>query len=362
MLFNNPPKSTETINIFHVLVASFLAIYTSTYAANTTTYSKTNIFKTVYLHIGSPKTGTSSIQSFASLNHNALLKHNVFYPLSGRELGRIRYKNVFANGFPFYEDNRKNIEKILKNFDESKCTNILISEEMFFGGNLISICNFFASSKYELKIIVYLRHAIEYLASFYSVVFDNSEQKELELFIKSNIQSYLDSLNMLKTLPGIIGKNNVIVKTFEEERWLNGLLIDDFFSIFNVKISEYFQKIKKTNVSFSREKIEKFRYLHKRLYNKADYDKIMAIVPPDKEKQKVIDSLPDKLIKEISEIAYPIECQIAKIFLGRDELFTTRYPKIYGTNGTKRNTYYGLDDNIKEELNFIIKKLEEIEL
>jgi hypothetical protein len=74
-------------------------------------------------------------------------------------------------------------------------------------------------------------------------------------------------------------------------------------------------------------------------------------IPADKNGQKLIDSISDHLIKEISDSCYLTECGIARYFLGRDELFVNRYPKVYGT---KRKNYTNLDSDTKDKLRFLM--------
>ena len=58
------------------------------------------------------------------------------------------------------------------------------------------------------------------------------------------------------------------------------------------------------------------------------------------------------MIKEITDKYYPAECKIAKNFLVRDELFLTKYPKIYQT---KRPRYHlNITSREIKELNSVI--------
>ncbi len=351
------------------------------YAVEDTIGIDNNNKKTIYIHIGSPKTGSTSIQAFATLNHNTLLKHDVFYPIVGRHfagpLGQI-----FVNGYILLKmlpaiknnagsitnDDKTIIEELLKEFDKSECSNMLISEEALFdeyNGGLFSICDFFDSSKYELKVIVYLRNICEYAAGLWkedikaglweqSMEINLNSTLDLESSIRLRVNKYLQSLNMLKSLSNKIGKDNIIIRTFERERWVNKDLLDDFLNIVNIKNSDQFQKIEgNINSAMSRETVEKFRYMNKYLNMVIEpgFD-IEKKIPRDKTNQKVIDSVPDALIKEISDMCYPIECGIAKFFLERDELFASKYPKIYGT---KRNVYNGLDIDTKKELRVLVR-------
>ncbi|CAM2804085.1 hypothetical protein [Helicobacter burdigaliensis] len=43
---------------------------------------------TAYVHIGTPKTGTTTIQKFLELNYNNLLDNNYLFPLTARNCGQ----------------------------------------------------------------------------------------------------------------------------------------------------------------------------------------------------------------------------------------------------------------------------------
>ena len=52
--------------------------------------------KTLYIHIGTPKTGTTSIQNFCGLNREKLKEQGVLYPIMNYHYER---KSVNRNGY-----------------------------------------------------------------------------------------------------------------------------------------------------------------------------------------------------------------------------------------------------------------------
>lgn len=81
--------------------------------------------KTIYLHIGIGKTGTSSIQKFLYLNRDKLLDDNTLYPLSGIQnyahfkLAELGQESFSEETLSLYNDLleeikfQKNINKII---------------------------------------------------------------------------------------------------------------------------------------------------------------------------------------------------------------------------------------------------------
>lgn len=336
--------------------------------------------KTIYIHIGSPKTGSTAIQSFFSLNQDVLLKHNIFYPLVGRSLSGP-FGQVFINGYIFIRRlivangsmkiiahiNSLSLYKLFNDFDDSGCSCMLISEEAFFfgsDGELARIIDSIDKVKYDIKILVYLKNICEYATGLWKedvksgiweqdVEFNPDSTADLEASVRLKVSCYLNSLAMLKSLGEKIGRNKIIVRTFEKDRWKNKDFIDDFLSLLGIDRTDTFKKIEgNVNAGVSREMVEKFRYMNRYLGIRIEpWFKLHQKIPSDKISQKLVDSMPDNLIKEITDICYPAEQEIAKLFLGRDELFIHKYHKIYGV---QRNKFEDLDQETKAELNFLI--------
>ena len=342
--------------------------------------------KTVYIHIGSPKTGTSSIQGFLTKNHDLLLKQGLFYPLFGRKVldnrsNSLPKKSFFDSGFHLeyfidfdqvesvnfangnvltnasYSYSKKNLEKITKKFAKYKASSMILSEEILFhqlGRNFSEHPSLsLLASKFEVKIIVYLKKSVEYLATLWQESIKDHSDISLELYLEEF--PYLLHLKVIDDLATKVGKENIIIRCFEKEDWLNGNLIHDFLSIFNIKCFSQFNYLKrKINASFTRERLEKFRYINRYLdimiaINEED---IYRKLPEVEHGHKIIDSLSDEIIKKVSDKYYPYECMIAQKFLGRDQLFAEKYPEIYGT---KREVYLNkFSEETKRDLQFVI--------
>lgn len=332
--------------------------------------------KTVYIHIGSPKTGTTSIQQFLTVNAKILLEEGLFYPIVGRKYTKNDLLHIYNDNSNLTNtDSKKNsiaicmngglltrsgynesdIKKLLKEFSASKADSILFSEEILFIEN-DNICNrsnlFKYLSKYEVKVIVYLKRSVEYLCGLWQEELRNKSTIALENYLQ--VYPYAKYLNIVYDLSNKIGKENIIVKSFEKEQWVNNSLIDDFLSIFKIKNSNKFQKLTNINIGFSREKNEMARYINKYLDISIENNEfeINQKIPDGKNNQKIIDSLPDEIIKKISDKYYPDECKIAKDFLNKEELFLNKYPEIYKSKREKYKNEIAQEN--KGELQFII--------
>lgn len=216
--------------------------------------------KTLYLHIGTPKTGTSAIQNFCVKNRDTLEKQGLYYPDFGFRFtsshanrnGAFYINNIFDDqkNRMYEEENkvrREGMEKLQKAFEDHDT--ILLSDEGFWNHEkmdadgwkeLLEQCN---EMGVQLKPIVYLRRQDEVIQSYWS-------QKVKEINLKSSLSNYIDSgkytkfnldyYSKLQEITSVIGKENIIVKVYEKGQYQgkNGTLISDFFSIFDLDISK----------------------------------------------------------------------------------------------------------------------------
>ena len=316
--------------------------------------------KTIYIHIGTHKTGTTSIQRFLTQNNTILAQKGVFYPIAGRlySEGDVRTHNIknavtAINGQLLCDIELfkgewlcdiKLFKKQLDIFSKSECSTMLLSEENLF--SYLNSEHLFLKidelwqllSNYEVKIIVYFRKSTEYITGLWKEDVKLRNAKSLENHLESS--NYAESLKAVYNLLTRVELEDIIVRTFEPTRWLNHDLIDDFLSLINIENTDEFLPLRtRENETFSRDYCERISFVNQYLKAMAGTENIYGIneiIPKGDNPQTILESLPDEMIKEITDKYYPLECKIAKDFLSRDELFLTKYPKIYQT---KRPSY-----------------------
>ena len=140
--------------------------------------------KTVYIHAGSPKTGTTYLQNYFALNREYLKQNNIIYPefefkshifynqtiplnVLFRPDPPLWYKRALA--IHDYSDFRYRVKRILHNLLTSNPNcNFLFSDEFLFGMTLKQhnfLINFFKKYNIEVKICVYIRDPSSLLIS-----------------------------------------------------------------------------------------------------------------------------------------------------------------------------------------------------
>jgi hypothetical protein len=199
--------------------------------SNQLTENKTSI-KTVYVHIGMSKTGSTAIQKNLKNNYEILKKNGILYPINARLNGdnhNTLEKFIKYNNFP--EQAKLFLEEI-NNASESK---ILISSELFERMNenkWITLKNFL--KPHTIKIIIYLRPQDEAIISMYNeLVKKHACSISFSQYLKETPR--LDLLNyqsLLLPLEKIFGRENLIVKSYT-----NNNHIEDFY-----KTIEYIPK------------------------------------------------------------------------------------------------------------------------
>lgn len=129
----------------------------------------------LYIHMGWPKTGTTTIQHFLYVNRNRLLQHGFCYPSShviDESVFNYKYENhIFAarsfhgqwNKFMKLQDWRFYREKILEEMLAAQCPKNILSAEMFIYEHSDDIK--FWQDNFEVTGIYYLRNYFDWIAS-----------------------------------------------------------------------------------------------------------------------------------------------------------------------------------------------------
>ncbi|GAB5413730.1 MAG: hypothetical protein Cons2KO_13330 [Congregibacter sp.] len=221
----------------------------------------------LYLHVGSNKTATTSLQHCLSENTAVLAEASVLYPRAGQT--RIGAHHLLAGHLhskpPALFRPETNLDSYLDEIGaeiaatEQTIENprVVISSEMLFWFNrnntnaLEKLFSLFS----RIKVIVYLRRQDSYLPSFYSSLAKNGEcPPNFETFCA---RQNLDYLANLDAWAQFVGAENLIARPFAREHWLDGNVISDFFAQIECDISPMKIANRETqNQSLSAEVIE----------------------------------------------------------------------------------------------------------
>ncbi len=218
---------------------------------------------TLYLHIGTPKTGTTSLQNFLALNAEVLEKHGVCFPDFGFEYPG---KGVNRNGHflitTYYRDEEGNriLEKEQEDYERgmrllAECAGthdkIILSDEGLWMPAVRVRTDFWdvlkdslASLHIDLKIIVYLRRQDLFAQSHWAqkvkegACYDFQEYLETPTFLDYPLDYYA----YMRMLAERFGKESLIIRVFEKSQFRGEehTIYSDFLDIFGLKLSDGF--------------------------------------------------------------------------------------------------------------------------
>lgn len=208
--------------------------------------------KKIYLHIGQPKTGTSSIQVFLAKNAEKLKQHGYLYPelesLEDARKGEITSGNMgyisrtllpeLHGEFPPGSDYKVELKKLISSIEKVECDNVILSSEFLCvlpATSLFNLAN--ALKDYEVKIVIYLRAQEQFIQSVYAqrVKVHQEARSPLE-FIEYLIKHdpHIDYYTLIGRFGDIFGKDSLIIRIYEREQLINHDLVEDFLDAIGV--------------------------------------------------------------------------------------------------------------------------------
>lgn len=229
------------------------------------------IMKTLYLHIGTPKTGTTSIQSWIFKNQKALNKRSFYVPKSFQRYDKIGIRrnahflvgHLGSSSVPFTKKENAimydGLEYVVNFFEQYD--NIILSDENIWWSSSYDRTNLWdillenaKQNNYIIKIIVYLRRQDQFLISRYNqlVKVGRTSEKfnEYVINVQTTRSDLLDYGKRIDGLSALFGKENVIVRRFARDAFYQGDLIADFLQTMGLTYdSDFVAPAEESNVS-----------------------------------------------------------------------------------------------------------------
>jgi hypothetical protein len=185
-----------------------------------------------FIHIGTHRTGTTSLQTTLSVHAEALRNRNYLYPRCGRPSDAPHGHHNLAweiSGDDRFRKNIGGVEELLSEIDEAPEDVILSSED--FGcsphhpdhfGEFIERLQ---AHQFEVKLLIYFRNQIDYARSLYFTLFHFGFDRSFEDFLAEILAQgsyawrdwiwffcYRDFLQHLERIKGI----EVLVRSFDD--------------------------------------------------------------------------------------------------------------------------------------------------
>lgn len=302
--------------------------------------------KKAYIHIGTEKTGTTSLQNFFSSNRKKLLASGIYYPVVPGE--RNHFKLAIYSSPNRTVDLRKAHglydQNIFEEFEKTFLSRLneelkrnTFNSVLFSNEHLSSRCSTVEQIRkiksitdyleLDPHIIIYLRRQDELLVSSYSTMIKSGSTINFNLDLK--LPNY-DYYNMLNKWTTVFGKDKIKIRPYEKNQWHRNNIYFDFAELIGINLEKQFT-IPLTNKNSSLD-----RYQLKFL---ASFNKHLPVFVRDKPNTlrgnivKLLEnnSTTDKIrlskesILEILSRYKETNKLTARKFLGRDYLFTQEY-------------------------------------
>lgn len=212
--------------------------------------------KTLYVHIGTTKTGTTAVQSFCIDNQEVLNAKGYCYPLFP-----YRYKDVSERRNAHFliaeaADRqtgrfREGMDRILSLFE--KYQNIILSDEGIWSAVYEQrMCMWKAlkaeakAGGFRIKVIVYLRRQDTYLISGWNQMVKSGigtgAAKPWKDYVNDLV--YINKMNYathLKKIAAFWGEKNLIVRRFEPKYFYGGSVYSDFLQAVGLELTDEFR-------------------------------------------------------------------------------------------------------------------------
>lgn len=242
------------------------------------TSEKINAMKTIHIHIGNYKTGSTAIQQFIGFNRKRFLETGYYVPTSGFD-GSAHHELMWALRGESFAKRQKELYASL-NSELATCgyPDILISSEVFFNGLGAKAFRDAIDGDVKIRVIAYLRRQDHFLSAFYQQMikhwnFRKTERPSVAELMRGKAVAYIASL---ENWEAVAGEGNVVVRPYEMAQLPNGL-IHDFLQQLGRSASDYKElpADQRINETIHAELIEFLRYANAIEMNKNEHEALV---------------------------------------------------------------------------------------
>ncbi len=201
----------------------------------------------LFLHIGTPKTGTTFLQAFFARNADLLLEQGVLYPRVGRRseedahhLVPLAYEEDAADR-DVHGGRGEFVDRLAIEFRETKANRGILSTEAMFGMRDVSTLRKDLAA-FDVEVIVFLRRQDEYLESAYTeAIKDRRVNCTISEFVDMRISTGIcDYASVLDRWSAEIGDAKIHVMPYENAASLVSI-IDTVAPLIGFRFNEGFQ-------------------------------------------------------------------------------------------------------------------------
>ncbi len=201
---------------------------------------------TVFLHIGSTKTGTTSLQRFLASNRLLLRKHGYRYP---RFLGKESHQKlaVYAHELRQHEaalrlgvDSPETLQRFRNELEaevqerlSGDSDHLILSSEhcsaiLNSPLEIARLQSLLARIGADIKVIFYARQQAEFLVSEYSTNIVKGRTHSMTYPGKDNLERNFNYFAILSRWESVFGRDAIVARLFDKKTMAKGNVIHDF--------------------------------------------------------------------------------------------------------------------------------------
>lgn len=241
--------------------------------------------KTLYLHIGTPKTATTAIQSFCIENQEILNQKGYYYPQYPYEYPNVKNsRNAhFLIAFKHNKDKNRNYEESEQVWEEGftkiydwfeNHDHVILSDEAIWNFGYRDQSRVWRRLKEEsekggfvIKVIVYIRRQDEYLFSWWNQQIKEGMHPNSVLtwdkMVETKSYIQLDYEKMIENIAAFIQKENITVRLFDRNQFYGGSIYADFMNCIGLEYTdEYRVEVEMKNISLTKNNNELKRIIN----------------------------------------------------------------------------------------------------
>jgi hypothetical protein len=230
------------------------------------------------LHIGTGKTGTTSIQTFLHRNRDRLAGRGVLYP---RSPGMERHTRVSLSLLPDHlltrtsswprqsaaspAELRETFQReLVAEIAQSGLGRVVLSDEALYGaplGALRRLRELTERLARSVRVVVYLRRQDDHLISRYQQVVKVGETRRLAERVKAlDLSDLYDYRKRLGVWQRVVEPTSLVVRRFERASFVDGSLHQDFLDAAGVDVgADELEQVTELNESLDAESVEFLR-------------------------------------------------------------------------------------------------------
>jgi hypothetical protein len=237
----------------------------------------------LYLHIGTEKTGTTSVQRFFGANRELLARQGILYPdtpgnrnhtklaaaaQDPTEIGPLR-KSLGIRTRESIQKLRAELIAGLKDEYASRDFKTVVMSGEHCSSRLLEddevqwLKDILTPYFDKVHVVVYLRRQDAYLLSIYSTTVKSGATFPLRLPPDHAIRNRYDYWPFLSRWARVFGRDAIICRKFERSALMNGDVVDDFLGVAGIAAGPQFERPEDINESLDASTLEFLRIFNR---------------------------------------------------------------------------------------------------